>query len=151
MNYSAVRLAQDSVPGLPFGAGSLFGISGETEDDVETRTFESIENGSLQSVAFIDVTLSLVKSTYDFNEDAQVSTFPNPANREMYIDVTLKAASDVKVELVAMDGKSAVTQAFGKVQDERLKINLENVVSGAYSVLIHTDRGVITRKVVVQK
>ena len=91
-------------------------------------------------------------STYDIADKAQVSTFPNPASRELFIDVTLENVSqNVRVDLVSIDGRMAVSKSFSNVQDSRLRLDLSGIVSGTYSVLIHTDKGLITRKVVVQK
>ncbi|MFZ1560672.1 MAG: PA domain-containing protein [Saprospiraceae bacterium] len=150
-NYSAVSTAFDTL-GIDRSAGSLFGDGGESAEDVEERNFRVFFNGATQSVVFLEMDVKEATSTYDIADKAQVSTFPNPASRELFIDVTLENVSqNVRVDLVSIDGRMAVSKSFSNVQDSRLRLDLSGIVSGTYSVLIHTDKGLITRKVVVQK
>lgn len=151
-NYFPVNIAFDSLYIDNRACGSLFGVTGTSEDDVEERTFEIVQNGSLRSAAFLELDIVQAVSTFDIADNAEVKTFPNPASRELYLDVTLKNVSnEVRVDLVAMDGKVMTSKSFTNVLDSRLKLDLANVPSGTYSALIHTDKGVITSKVVVQK
>jgi len=150
VNYSAASLAFDTLK-IDRSAGSLFGLDGASTEDVEDRNYEIVQNGATQSAVFLEMDLRESTGTYDVNDKAQVTTFPNPASRELYIDLTLENPSDVRIEMVAMDGRIAATKSFGGVSDSRLRLELGGVISGKYSVLIHTANGVITRKVVVQK
>ncbi|MBK9734046.1 MAG: T9SS type A sorting domain-containing protein [Saprospiraceae bacterium] len=150
-NYAASSFAYDTLK-INRNVGSLFGITGSSLEDVEERNFEIIQNGALRTTAYLEMDVKTKTGTYDNNDKAEVSTFPNPASRELYIDITLtKMSQNVKVDLVSMDGRIAATKSFGNVQDSRLRLDLNNVISGAYTALIHTDGGVITRKVIVQK
>jgi Secretion system C-terminal sorting domain/PA domain len=150
-NYSAVSYAFDTL-GIDRSAGSLFGLTGTSAEDVEDRNYEIVQNGATQSAVFLEMDVKQSTSTFDIADKAQVNTFPNPASREIFIDVTLeKVSQNVRVDLVSIDGRTAVSKAFSNVQDSRLRLDLSGVVSGTYSVLIHTDKGLITRKVVVQK
>jgi hypothetical protein len=150
-NYNPTNYAFDTLK-IARSAGSLFAITGASAEDVESRNFVIIQNGTLQSTAFLEMDLKTAVSTYNINDKAEVKTFPNPASRELYIDLTLdKVSQNVRVDMVAMDGKIAATKSFSGVQDSRLRMDLTSVASGTYSVLIKTDNGVITRKVIVQK
>jgi len=152
VNYSAATLAFDTLGIDNRSAGSLFALDGTSDADVEDRNFEIVQNGATQSAAYLEIDLKQSSSTYDQVDNAEVRTFPNPAARELYIDITLPSASaSVRVDLISMDGKVAATRSFDNVQDTRLKMDLSNVVSGTYNALIHTDKGVIARKIVVQK
>jgi hypothetical protein len=152
VNYSASSYALDTLGIENRSAGSLFALDGTSDADIEDRNFEIVQNGATQSAAYLEMDLKQSSSTYDIVENAEVRTFPNPAARELYIDITLaKASQNVRVDLISMDGKVAATKAFGNVQDARLKLDLGSVVSGTYNALIHTDNGVVARKVVVQK
>ncbi len=150
-NYSAASLAFDTL-GISRNAGSLYGLTGTSETDVEERNFEIVQNGSTQSAVFVEMDIKESTSTYDVAKNTEVKTFPNPASRELYIDIRLeKTAGSVLVELVGIDGRKAASKTFDNVRDSRLKLDLGNVVSGTYNVLIHTDNGVVAKKVVVQK
>lgn len=134
--------------------GSLFELSGASADDIADRSFVIVGNTqTLFSLAsmYLEMDIKLANSTYNIAKAGTVSAFPNPASRELYLDVTLDNVSDVRVDLVSIEGKTVTSKAFQGVQDSRLKLDLGNVVSGTYTAMIHTDKGVITKKVIVQK
>jgi hypothetical protein len=152
MNYSAQRLAQDSIPSLAKrSAGTLFGVTGTSDTDVEDRTFEIIANGPTETAGFLEIKIAEANSTYDVDKTAEVSLFPNPAIREVFVDIALPTTSNVRIDLVAADGKIALSKSFSDVQDERLKMDINDVPSGAYTVMINTGKGIVTKKVIVQK
>lgn len=134
--------------------GSLFEISGASPEDVIDRSFTVLGNSqTLFSFAtmFLEMDIKKSTSTYDIAKAGTVSAFPNPASRELYLDVTLDNVSDVRVDLVSIEGKTVTSKSFEGVQDSRLKLDLGNLVSGTYTAMIHTESGVITKKVIVQK
>ena len=125
-----------------------------TYDDIRSRTYQRLGNEGFGtwSMLYLEMDVEEANSTYNVNSTAEVKVFPNPAARELYIDITLENVSNnVKVDLVSMDGKTVLSKSFDGVQDSRLKIDLTNVTTGTYSALIHTNEGVITKKVIVQK
>lgn len=125
-----------------------------TYDDIRSRTYQRLGNEGFGtwSMLYLEMDVEKAESTYNVNSTAEVKVFPNPAARELYIDITLENVSNnVKVDLVSMDGKTVLSKSFDGVQDSRLKIDLTNVTTGTYSALIHTNEGVITKKVIVQK
>lgn len=152
-----VNLAFDSLGlGLERIAGtytSLSGIDGSYED-IRSRSYSRTGNEGFGawSMAYLEFIVTNITSTYDIQSNIQVTTFPNPAVNELYIDITLENVSnDVRVELVGMDGKVVANKSYNNVLDSRLKLDLSNVPAGAYSALIHTNEGVATKKVIVQK
>jgi hypothetical protein len=151
-NYPA-NYVLDSV-GLNYIGGSLFELSGEDENDEAERSYNIFGNtGSLHSLAnmYLEMDIKIYNSTYEIAKTGSANVFPNPAYRDMYIDITLDNTSDVKVELISVDGKVVMTKSFDGVKDSRLKLELSGVASGAYTAMIHTNTGVIAKKVVVQK
>ncbi len=134
--------------------GSLFELSGAAPEDVIDRSFTVLGNSvTLFSFAtmYLEMDIKRLTSTYDIAKAGSVNAFPNPAGRELYLDVTLDNVSDVRVDLVSIEGKTVTSKSFEGVQDSRLKLDLGNVVSGTYTAMIHTESGVITKKVIVQK
>lgn len=158
MTYNAVNLAFDSL-GLNRASGSFFNFtSGNAEDDPSLRDYYQIANegpafnlGGVNAFVEMDIEIA-TSSTYDIAKSGTANVFPNPASRELYIDVTLNNVSaNVRVDLVTIEGKVATSKSFTNVQDSRLKLDLSGLTSGTYTAMIHTDNGVIAKKVVVQK
>ncbi len=132
---------------------NLDGIDG-SYDDIRSRQYRIIGNSTFGAfaTAYIDFNVVNTTSTFDIKSNLKVTTFPNPAASELYIDITLEnVSSSVRVELVGMDGKVVANKTFTNVLDSRLKLDLSSVPAGAYSALIHTNEGVATKKVIVQK
>lgn len=140
--------------GVDYKGGSLFEIEGLDEDDEAERSYDFLGNtGTLYSLAtmYLEMDLRLANSTYNIAKTGSATVFPNPAVKELFIDVTLDNVSDVNVELVSIDGKVVMTKSFDNVQDSRLRMDLNGVASGSYTAMIHTNNGVIAKKVIVQK
>jgi len=158
MLYQAVNLAYDSL-GMNRASGSFFNFtSGTSEDDPALRDYYQVANeGPAFNLggtnAYVEMDIEEVQtSTYDIAKSGIATLFPNPAARELFIDAAFeKVSQNVRVDLISIDGRIAVSKSFSNVKDSRLSLDLSDVVSGTYSVLIHTDSGVITRKAVVQK
>ncbi|MBK8051779.1 MAG: T9SS type A sorting domain-containing protein [Saprospiraceae bacterium] len=144
--YGATNLAYDSL-GLLRSASS-FGGKGDSPDDNDTREIFRVDF----KTAFIEMDLALASSTYDIATSGEATLFPNPASSELYIDLSLHQVSkNVRVDLMSIDGRTVTSASFQQVQESRLRLDLTDIVSGTYNALIHTDQGVITRKVVIQK
>ncbi len=140
---------------LDWYSGSFYTIDGE-KDNEQSRVFSSVGlNGNGGTYAYTKVYLEMdikeASSTYNIAKTGSARVFPNPAARELYIDVTLDNVSDVRVELISVDGKVVTTKSFDNVLDSRLKLDLNSVASGSYTAMIHTNNGVIAKKVIVQK
>ncbi len=132
---------------------NLDGVDGSYED-IRSRQYQIIGNSTFGAfaTAYLDFQVGGASSTFDIKSNIEVTTFPNPAANELYIDITLENVSnEVRVELVGMDGKVVANKSYNNVLDSRLKLDLSNVPAGAYSALIHTNEGVATKKVMVQK
>jgi hypothetical protein len=136
-------------------AGSLWNIDGVDENDISERIYDQLGNPALLAYATVYMEMDIktaTSSTYDIAKTGTATVFPNPASRELYIDVTLdNISSNVRVDLVTIEGKVATSKSFSNVQDSRLKLDLSGLTSGTYTAMIHTDNGVIAKKVVVQK
>ena len=146
--YGATALAYREL-GLLRGA-TTFGERGTSADvaEIDNRTFFAIDF----KTAFVELDIDVASSTTDFSNNIKVSTFPNPASRDLFIDLTLeKVSTVVKVDLVGMDGRMVMSKIFENVQDDRLRLDVSTLVAGTYTVLINTEEGAVSRKVVVQK
>ena len=136
-------------------AGSLWKRDGEGTDieEIRAREMGRLGNEGLGShmIMNIEVAMAKVSSTYDFAAAGTAKVFPNPASKDLYIDLSLdNVSSDVTVELIAMDGRKVVSKSFSNIKEDRLKMYVSALASGNYSALIRTNDGVITKKVTVQ-
>ncbi len=152
---SATNFAFDTL-GIKRIAGTFWNLDGVdgSYEDIRNRQYRIIGNSTFgaYATAYLDFNVVKGSSTYDIKSNIEVSTFPNPAASELYIDITLKNVSNsVRVELVGLDGKVVANKTFTNVLDSRLKLDLSSVPAGAYNALIHTNEGVATKKVIVQK
>ncbi|MEZ4910667.1 MAG: PA domain-containing protein [Saprospiraceae bacterium] len=137
-------------------AGSIWNRSGEGTDveEIRAREMARLGNEGLNShmIMNIEVAMARVSSTYDLASVGTAKVFPNPAVRDLYIDLALEnVSSDVTVELISMDGRKVASKSFSNIKDDRLKMDVSSLVSGNYSALIKTNDGVITKKVTVQR
>lgn len=150
-----VNLAFDSL-GLERRCGTYWHRPGldNTYEDIRSRSYLRVGNEGFGawSMLYLEMDIESTNSTYDIAKSGTANVFPNPASRELYIDVTLENLSaNVRVDLVTIEGKVATSRSFTNVQDSRLKLDLSELTSGTYTAMIHTDNGVIAKKVVVQK
>lgn len=148
------NLAFDTL-GIDRACGSYWKRDGldETYADSRSRSYARTGNEGFQSWAmvYLEMDVENKSSTYEIATSGTVNVFPNPASRELFLDITLDNVSDVRVDLVSIEGKTVSSESFKGVQDSRLKLDLGNLISGTYTAMIHTNNGVITKKVIVQK
>lgn len=155
--HAATNFAFDTLK-IDRRAGSLWQLSGTSGDfsEMRGRNFTIIGNSAtLFSYAVMYLEMDVVRTTSvknDFTNNIKASTFPNPASRDLFVDLTLeKLSRNVKIDLISMDGQMIMSRNFENVQDERLKLDVSNVPGGSYTVLINTDEGAVSRKVLVIK
>jgi len=148
-NFTPVNFALDSLDSNR-NAGSLFGVAG-IDGDKDDRNLRSIGNGPSSTTMFLELKIRGTNSTFDVTDKLNISTFPNPATKDLFVDVVLANSADVTVEIVAMDGKKVASKTFSNVKEDRLRMDVSSLANGSYSVLVNTKEGVATRKIVVQK
>ncbi|MBK9149775.1 MAG: T9SS type A sorting domain-containing protein [Saprospiraceae bacterium] len=155
--HAATNFAFDTLK-IDRRAGSLWQLSGTSGEfsEMRGRNFTIIGNSvTLFSYAVMYLEMDLVRTTSvknDFTNNIKASTFPNPASRDLFVDLTLeKLSRNVKIDLISMDGQMIMSRNFENIQDERLKLDVSNVPGGSYTVLINTDEGAVSRKVLVIK
>jgi hypothetical protein len=136
-------------------SGSLYAfenINDTSIEDIDKRNFRFIYNGVLYTKFFLE--LDIAVRTGNTSETIlpanSLKTFPNPAARDLFIDLHLEKISEtVEVSIYDMDGKLVDTKTFNKVLDDRLKLDISNFTNGAYHVKVITSEGVATRKVII--
>jgi hypothetical protein len=122
-------------------------------EDIDKRNFRYIFNGSLYTKNFIELDIELRVAQ---SEDTKLplhslKTFPNPAARELFIDLWLeKMSSEVEIFLFDTEGKLVFTQTFNNIMNDRIKLDVSGMTNGMYNLKVVTKEGTAIRKVVVQ-
>jgi hypothetical protein len=154
----ATNFALDSLQNLSVlserASGSLFAfenITGTNIEDIDARNFRFIFNGALYTKAFLEMDIALASNTTEtVLPTVAVKTFPNPAARDLFVELSLEKVSEtVEVSIYGMDGKLVSTKTFNNVQDDRLKLDVSTFANGAYNVKVITSEGVASRKVII--
>ena len=84
--------------------------------------------------------------------DFEVSVSPNPAYALTYADIHLSRASFVSMRVFTLEGRSVSHHGLGFLPEgkHRMPIPLEGLASGIYVLQVQTEKGVVTKKFVVQ-
>jgi hypothetical protein len=85
-------------------------------------------------------------------EAAVSPPFPNPAQSESVVNITLSAHSDVQVQLVSLDGKEVYLKNYGTMMAgiHPLLIPVDSMEPGIYVLKVKLEGSVICKKLLVQ-
>jgi len=75
----------------------------------------------------------------------QIAIYPNPASDQLYIQ--LQNLRGEQVEIFNISGQRVKQE---RVQGDQVRIDTKNLRPGLYTVKIHAEEGVITRRVLIQ-
>ncbi len=114
-------------------------------DPVYNYKVAKATTGAMLHFAVASTTLS----ENSYNEDFQVSFFPNPANDFLNINFGTLTDSNYNFSIVDVNGKKVLDR---KITNSTLleKVDISNLQSGVYLVALETSSKVIRRKIVVQ-
>lgn len=148
MEFAYETLGNSVESNLTARAGTLGSVDGVTHADRDgLRSFIRVAWGT----ALVNLTVNtLIVNTEDINENIGIHVYPNPTSERVFADVALENTSEsVNVEIVDMAGRVVLTQSFKNVKNERLTIDIQNLVDGVYVMNIKTDDGINTQKFTV--
>lgn len=137
---------------------------------LENRTLDgtnAIENHSYTQNQSYSVTLTLtnacgsVDSTFTVNvtsigfEEMELShslnVFPNPTNGAFSIKFNLDQSSETNIKVMDAFGRLGELNKLGNLnREQNISLNLEGNASGIYYILIGTDSGVVSRRVILK-
>lgn len=109
--------------------------------------------GCASSVSSLFRTSDAVTSLDDFSLIQNLSIYPNPMgqNQNLVVDCRVATSADVQIEIRTLDGRLLQKKAHILQQGvNRIVMDVENVESGLYLVSMHSNKGQIVKKVVVQ-
>lgn len=143
-NYFEMSIAAAAAGAPRYGS---FFATGAAADDIEDRTFTQIGNFS----TYAPLILGTLVGTEDINTNLGVSVFPNPAQNDVFFNMSLDNATDVQIELVNLEGKRAITQTFKNVKEGQLRMDVSALTTGVYMANIRTEEGFVSKRIVIQK
>jgi hypothetical protein len=155
----ATNFALDSLENLgilePRVTGSLQAwenVVAPTIEDIDMRNFRFIFNGTAYTKSYVEMDIALKSSsTETVLPKVAVKTFPNPAARDLFVDLALeKVSENVEVSMFDIEGRLVSTRTFNNIKEDRLRLDISTLTNGVYNVRIVTSEGIASRKVVVQ-
>ena len=109
--------------------------------------------GDLQSDLFMAVVVDFQESTSteDIEKKVSISMFPSPATDVVNLTYALKDPTPVILDVFSLDGKKILTLPQGRVSSGtyNIQIDVREWLNGPYLARITTDKGVVTRKLMV--
>jgi hypothetical protein len=116
------------------------------------QVFEPTESGNYaveitdgNCVGLSDCFNITILGTTGFEINNSISLYPNPAQDYVTIDLDVLRAS-VSIEVVNMSGTIVMSETISQI--DKLDMNISDLASGVYIVLINYDRNVFTTKIV---
>ncbi len=80
---------------------------------------------------------------------AQLSTFPNPTEDQIAIQIELNQVDDLRIRLYDLSGKAVFQDQQQNVQSYNRSISLGDMAAGVYLLQVETSRGRASKRVVV--
>ena len=100
-----------------------------------------------------NVNLSSSNSVNELLSGVSLNIFPNPAQTEATLNISLTDAQDISLSIVDVLGQVMLTENEGTLNagDHSIKLNIGSLPSGVYFVRIGTANGTISKKITVEK
>jgi len=172
-NYTISPRLHDSYNsgnGQTYTVDALFSYStngttySETYDDIMTSSI-SIENGGTlyfkvapyfsgsTGTYLLDMEITrtpITTSVDNIGLNHQISIYPNPANDFVVIDLQGFIENVTRIVLYDVQGRQIYSE-YNTVFAKTINLPLNNIPNGVYFVQIHSDKGILTQKIIVAK
>ncbi|MEJ8804298.1 family 10 glycosylhydrolase [Pontibacter sp. H249] len=112
-----------------------------------------LSNSNVESaLSNVVTTGNLTASTKPVKESNEVKVYPNPAGRTLYVELTLKKSSLVRIDFVSMDGRIKLrpVQKRYEAGSHIISINRERLNPGVYALIVTADRQRTVKKVILK-
>lgn len=112
-------------------AGLFYGSNNRIDNAYRLSLAEATENEWFESGNVI------VGVTALSEPDAEIKLYPNPSTGTSFVDINLRQAEKVSVDVVSIDGRVVASRDYGVINSAaRLPINTQNFAKGMYLVQI---------------
>jgi hypothetical protein len=124
--------------------GILYDNFGEADNGSISTIAEAVSNGYVTGTTVVGVNRPV-------QPDALVSIFPNPTQGSAWLQLNLKADTDVRVVLRDVQGRNLGTQSYGTLNGgQRIPVNTNGFAKGLYFVEVHMGDVVKVERLVVE-
>lgn len=94
-------------------------------------------------------TVTGLKNQESFLSDMFI--FPNPSAETINLNLNLKTAQNISVELFDMTGKLVISKDFGILQgDTKQVINVNGISKGTYVLMVIAEKGTEVKKIIIE-
>jgi hypothetical protein len=76
------------------------------------------------------------------------NVFPNPITNTLHLEANWGYTTNARLSVVAADGRIMFRQTINAANQAQIEINTTDFAAGVYFVQIHTDKEVLTRRIV---
>jgi MAM domain, meprin/A5/mu/Secretion system C-terminal sorting domain/Fibronectin type III domain len=114
--------------------------------------FRSISTGGfLGDIAIDNIEIDGTVGITDNSENINLSVYPSPNNGMFTLNVNTEDTKQLEIKIVTLQGQVVFTKNnFDNISNVSEQINLSNNANGIYFIVITSDKGIITHKIVVQ-
>jgi hypothetical protein len=85
----------------------------------------------------------------NFDKANYFQLVPNPASSEVNIDLHLSKAMNARIGVVNAVGQVIFSQTIEQAEKQRITLNTSDLANGIYLINLMTEKGMITKKLVV--
>lgn len=87
----------------------------------------------------------------DFNDNSVISVFPNPSGGEFTLNLANYKSENVTVSVINQIGKVVFNEALNREQQSsNYNLNLTGNAKGVYFLRVSSDKGVITKRIIIK-
>ena len=159
-DYGAVAFSSEVAWQGGMGMPAYMGVLGHSSDgNVQGIDYEVTEFGDDGRTFFgfdiVPAVKMYVKGTSASEDllgaDNVVDLFPNPANRTMNVRLDLADQFEqMELQVIDVTGKIIETQVLNNFQNQNIEMNVSQYANGAYILKLQTEKGIKTKRFVVQ-
>lgn len=145
-DYSAMAFRADSVMVPRYANFVGFGVP------LTSEAYSSTSFGrDLVPVIRLNISKATTISTEELSANNKLLLSPNPANKQLMLDIDLVNAQDrAQIQIMDVNGRMIISQEYQNIQKEVVSYDLTNFASGTYFLQFVTEEGVRTERFVVQ-
>ena len=104
-----------------------------------------------QSIDTIVVNYSACTGINALSNNVNVNVYPNPNNGQFTLNVNTADVNELSIKVVNLQGQEVYNRNnFDNLSTVNEQIDLSNNANGVYFVIVTTDKGIVTHKMIVQ-
>jgi hypothetical protein len=127
--------------------GSVTGSANTFDAPALGWYFLTVTNGACEAYDSIMVDNLLTAGMASLNGD--LSVYPNPTNGQFHYQLNLVSKSDVRIEMLAADGKVVFTKEYRGTTNVNDSFNGLRLAEGVYYLKVVSGSGTEVRKIVI--